>query len=502
MHEANAVQFVLHHRRLSPDRVAIETEERPFTYAELGWLVDTMATRLCRSGLAPGELVAIAADSEVLILVATLAVAAAGGSFTVIRKSMLNSKRLEPIPGITVRRLMTDHPGLAFEGLETELIVPESLHPEQVGHVATSALHARPENPDNAGFCLITGSGSTGKPKRFLVSHWEEISHLKTRITALGLSSNDRIASLSHIQFTTARRHVMSGLAVGATVMLRLKSPPATDPLGEVLRSQVTVLHTSVLGLHSLLATGKSHPACLPRLRMLVAGGSEVSQALRHRVDQHFHDRLHVVYGTNELGFLAVASPSDWRETPGTIGSAIAGIEAQVVDEKGQPLPADNPGLLRFRKADMMTAYLDDPGMTGRNFRDGWFYPHDMGSIDQSGQIRWLGRADDMMIFNGINIYPSEIESTLRRLEDILDIVAVPMCHPIHQDVPVCAVVLTAGSNLSSEAIMRHGQRMLGASSPKLVFLVDHIPRDPQGKLLRPQLRAILEPMIKSQRSR
>ena len=67
MHEANAVQFVLHHRRLSPDRVAIETEERPFTYAELGWLVDTMATRLCRSGLAPGELVAIAADSEVLM---------------------------------------------------------------------------------------------------------------------------------------------------------------------------------------------------------------------------------------------------------------------------------------------------------------------------------------------------------------------------------------------------------------------------------------------------
>jgi acyl-coenzyme A synthetase/AMP-(fatty) acid ligase len=502
MHEANAVRFVLRHRRLSPDRLAIETEERSFTYSELGWLVDSMATRLRGSGLEPGELVAIAADSEVLLLVATLAVTAAGGSFTVIRKSMLNSTGREPSPGIVVRRLITDHSGLALAGLHTELISPESLCPEPVAQVAMSTPLDAPENPNGAHFCLITGSGSTGKPKRFLVSHREEISHLTTRITALDLSSHDRIASLSHIQFTTARRHVMSGLAVGATVMLRLKSPSATEPMSDLLRSQVTVLHSSVLGLHTLLAAGKSHPTHLPSLRMLVAGGSEVSQALRHRVDQHFHDRLHVVYGTNELGFLAVASPSDWRETPGTIGSAIAGIEAQAVDEHDRPLPAGKAGLLRFRKPDMMSGYLEDPAMTARNFRDGWFYPHDAGSIDQRRQIRWLGRADDMMIFNGINIYPSEIESTLRRLEDILDIVAVPMRHPIHQDVPVCAVVLTAGSNLGSEAIMRHGQRMLGASSPKLVFLVDHIPRDPQGKLLRPQLRAMLEPMIKSQRSR
>jgi cyanophycin synthetase len=461
-----------------------------------------MATRLCSRGLEPGELVAIAADSEVLVLVATLAVAAAGGKFTVIRKSMLNSKRLEPIPGIVVRRLITDHSGLALEGLDTELISPESLCPEPVAQVAMSTPLDAPGNPNGAHFCLITGSGSTGKPKRFLVSHREEISHLTTRISALDLSSHDRMASLSHIQFTTARRHVMSGLAVGATVMLRLKSSSATEPMSDLLRSQVTVLHSSVLGLHTLLAAGKSHPVHLPSLRMLAAGGSEVSQALRHRVDQLFHDRLHVVYGTNELGFLAVASPSDWRETPGTIGSVIAGIEAQAVDEHDRPLPAGKAGLLRFRKPDMMSAYLEDPTMTARNFRDGWFYPHDAGSIDQSGQIHWLGRADDMMIFNGINIYPSEIESTLRRLKDILDIVAVPMRHPIHQDVPVCAVVLTAGSNLSSEAILHHGQRMLGASSPKLVFLVDHIPRDPQGKLLRPQLRAMLEPMVKSQRSR
>jgi acyl-coenzyme A synthetase/AMP-(fatty) acid ligase len=112
------------------------------------------------------------------------------------------------------------------------------------------------------------------------------------------------------------------------------------------------------------------------------------------------------------------------------------------------------------------------------------------------GIVRFLGRADDMMIFNGINVYPLEIERSMRELAGIQDVAALPLRHPVHQDVPVCAVVLDEGSALSKAQILEWGRSALGTVAPKYVFIIDKIPRDDQGKLLRPQLRKILSEML------
>ena len=168
----------------------------------------------------------------------------------------------------------------------------------------------------------------------------------------------------------------------------------------------------------------------------------------------------------------------------------------EVVDTHEMPVATGQPGLLRFRKSEMMTEYLEAPDLTQRSFRDGWFYPHDVGSVGSDGIVRFLGRADDMMIFNGINVYPLEIERSLRELAGIHDVAALPLRHPLHQDVPVVAVVLEEGSALNEAQIMAWGRSALGTVAPRLVFIVDKIPRDEQGKLLRPQLRQTLSNML------
>jgi acyl-coenzyme A synthetase/AMP-(fatty) acid ligase len=244
-----------------------------------------------------------------------------------------------------------------------------------------------------------------------------------------------------------------------------------------------------VILLNELVRKLGGQTGLFPDLRILVTGGSIITEELRHSTDQLLTKYLHVVYGTNELGFLTVAPPDDWRTYPGSIGRPIEGVEMEIVDAHGMPVTDGQPGLLRFRKQVMMSEYLNAPDLTRRSFRNGWFYPHDVGSMGADGVVRFIGRADDMMIFNGINVYPLEIERSMRELPGIKDVAALPLRHPVHQDVPVCAVVLQEGSVLDKAQILAWGRSALGAVSPKHVFILDQIPRDDSGKLLRPLLR-------------
>jgi len=107
-------------------------------------------------------------------------------------------------------------------------------------------------------------------------------------------------------------------------------------------------------------------------------------------------------------------------------------------------------------------------------------------------RLTFLGRADDLMVFNGIDIHPSEIETALRRLPGVRAVAAIPARHPVHQDVPVCAVVLDPGSLLEPRQILEWAKAELGVVAPRRIFLMDSIPGNEQGKLLRPELRRLL----------
>lgn len=493
--ELDVSAFVLRHRHLAPHRVAIDQVDSTLTYAQLGVMVDSMAKRLEHAGLVRGDLVMLTADSELTLLVSLLGISAAGGVSMVLRRSMQQSAVDERCERFSPLFLITDHHRFSLPSVQTVFVQPDELrYADSSVEMATSprASHTNTDAPPIFGF--VIGSGSTGHPKYFAVTHQQEISHLATRQKALKLTPTDQVAWLTHVEFTNARRHVFSALSAGCTVKNFDKSK--SEGLQALLHSNVSVLQTSVIMLHGLIKQLGGHKEGFPNLRILVTGGSTVSEELRRNTDQYLTKQLHVVYGTNELGFLTISTPDDWRTQPGSIGRPIEGVELEVVDASGKPVATGQAGLLRFRKLAMMTEYLDAPDLTKRSFRNGWFYPHDVGSVGADGIVRFIGRADDMMIFNGINVYPLEIERRIRELSGIQDVVALPLRHPVHQDVPVCAVVLEDNSKLDASQIMEWGRRTLGTVAPKHVFVLEKIPRDDQGKLLRPQLRKIIVEML------
>jgi acyl-coenzyme A synthetase/AMP-(fatty) acid ligase len=141
----------------------------------------------------------------------------------------------------------------------------------------------------------------------------------------------------------------------------------------------------------------------------------------------------------------------------------------------------------------MATGYLDNPQQTSHRFHDGWFYPGDTGCIKADGQLLVYGRKDDMIILNGINIFPSEIEIVLESHPAVANAIAVALTSQIHGQIPVAAVQLKQGNSTNVDELMIYAREKLVLRYPRRILILDTLPRNKQGKLLRQEVRALFE---------
>jgi acyl-coenzyme A synthetase/AMP-(fatty) acid ligase len=146
----------------------------------------------------------------------------------------------------------------------------------------------------------------------------------------------------------------------------------------------------------------------------------------------------------------------------------------------------------------MVHGYLNDDRATRAAFKDGWFYPGDLGAIMADGQLIHLGRSDQMMIMNGINIYPAEIERALGLHPAVRDVAALALRSDIHQEIPICAVTVDPTQPIAARALQQFAFDHLGSRGPKAVVILEALPRNAQGKLIRPQLAKAVLAVLKA----
>ena len=155
-------------------------------------------------------------------------------------------------------------------------------------------------------------------------------------------------------------------------------------------------------------------------------------------------------------------------------------------------------GRIRIRSPGLVRGYQDDEDATRASFADGWFMPGDLGRFTPDGQLIFCGRSDHMMIMNGMNLYPEEIERILLSHQEVRDAAVMPLHHPVHQDVPVCAVALSPGARSTEQALLHWAREQLGSHGPHRLWVCDCVPRNPEGKLNR----AALSDLIRSRMAR
>lgn len=470
--------------RERPYGVAIVDSGRAFHYRTLDRAVWHAAAWLHREGVRAGDIVAISLSNSALHLVVILALTRIGAVQVGLQQGALPGaveKQIRqfryscvvsdtPLPGQPVRCLSPDPDWLRSN--------VDAAHDDSLRAVG-----------DDAPWALAVSSGTTGQPKAAVLSHNMGFARFRSDFAIFPFGPGHRYLNLVGLTFNTGRARVVAGLSYGVTIVVPRNEIPETELLELIDRYGVSYLSGTPSHMHVLLPMMLEAGCRFPGLQALRIGAAAVQEKLREDIRARMTPNLYINYGANEVGALTIATPQMQTEFPGTVGRPVPGIELQVVDEGGAPMPADAAGLIRVRGPAVCREYLDAPPTSGtKGFIDGWFYPGDVGSMSVEGMVFLKGRADDLMNFEGVKVAPVEIEDVFLRHPDVAEAAAFAIPSERYQDVPAVAVIVRRP--VAPEALIRFCEAYLGPMTPKLILYCQQFPRNAMGKIDR---RALLE---------
>lgn len=482
--ERNVTAELSDHAQVRPDAPAIILGDRIMSYAELNEAVWGTVGWLRGVGIRPGAVVGLIIADQISLLLAMLGLMRLGATAFPLSPSAPYSQRESLLRDASAEIFLSDK---VFETSEFKSL----LFTER--QVAVGQRDGMVPSPVPIFPCLlIPGSGSTGRPRLIPISHAVMQERLIITKKYLKFQYSDRLMVVSPPHFSIASRLILTALSSGGVVVLwdqrsRLAST--------ILAMAPDVLHLSVFHAEQILGQEKSlGPVDFSAIRVVSIGASTVNEHLRARMRDQLKARLHIHYGSNEAGTICFATPEDLLISPGAVGRPPERIQVEIVNDAGVPILPRQIGRVRVKSPGQIASYYQE--LDGDRFRDGWFYPGDLAMWSEDGQLFHCGRADQMMIMNGINIYPAEIERVLEQHPTVRDVVAFPLKHPTAQEIPVCAVVLNSGGISSRGDLSTFARERLGARSPRFIAMLDDIPRNEQGKPKRSELLRLVEEQL------
>ncbi|MET0067167.1 MAG: malonyl-CoA synthase [Candidatus Thiodiazotropha sp.] len=225
-------------------------------------------------------------------------------------------------------------------------------------------------------------------------------------------------------------------------------------------------------------------------MRLFISGSAPLLAETHREFEARTGFRILERYGMTEAGMIT-SNPYDGERLAGTVGFPLPGVSVRIADGQGQELPRGETGVLELRGPNVFKGYWRMPEKTAAEFReDGWFISGDNAVMDETGRVSIVGRAKDLIISGGYNIYPKEIESEIDAIPGVLESAVVGVPHPDFGE-GVAAVVVSDGSrSLTPEDIVEPLQgRLARFKQPKRVVFVEELPRNTMGKVQKAQLR-------------
>ena len=487
----NIVDVLEHQARIQPHAPAFVTAQRALGYAEVAERVRRMAAALRARGVAGGDRVAVRLPNTPDYLITVLALARLGAVGLPLHVGV----RPAPMLSAFVQRFRP----AAVIGLDAAKAV------DGVPFIVADAslLQALPADAPVDGdlpggdtpLCIAISSGTTGNPKAIEWSHrralqqWERLQRLRPHgpgvrlLVLMGFDTNYAMMA--------GLRMLCSGGALVVVPRINLESMAvAIDQLGanHVLSSPALMAHVA--------ETLPDDRQRFPGLLSLRLSGSSVPVSLRARLRRRLTSTVCVDYGSSEVGALSHGDSALLDQSPRSVGVVLPWVQAQAVDDAGQPLPAGQSGILRFQADGFPRAYLDDAQADAAVFRDGWFYPGDRGCIGADGTLSIDARVDELINLGGLKINPAEIEDFLLEDASIVDAAAYGVPLAGGRSMLLAAVVCRDGFDEATQ--LTRCRAGLGRKSPQRLIRLKELPRNAAGKVLRQQLAAKTQVTIKA----
>lgn len=471
-------------------------------HGRLGKLSDRIAAGLAARGISPGDRIALYSPNCPEFVVLYVGILKAGA--TVVPINLLISHREVSyvlndagVKGLLVHHQLEDRVAaiqhdvhtvefvaLITKGSEPEYTLAELL----LDGVESPALAL---DPHDALAAILYTSGTTGFPKGAMLSHANLVANTRSVHAAMKWrSGEDRVlVVLPMFHAFAATVGLLTPLTNGCALISVARFEP--DSVAEAIHRHRATIFLGVPSMYSvLLRLREEKLALLKSLRFGVVGGAAMPATTLRQFEERTGIRLYEGDGPTECSPVTCVNPIDGLSKPGTVGLPVPDVEMKIVDDDGRDLPDDVVGEIAVRGPNVMKGYWNQPEATAEVFRDGWFLTGDLGTRDEDGYFSIVDRKKDLIIVNGMNVYPRMIEEVLYAYPGMREVAVVGEHSELHGEVPVAYVSLEANSMPTEKMMRDYCRGLLGRHQvPKRFVVLPELPKNAAGKILKRELR-------------
>lgn len=339
---------------------------------------------------------------------------------------------------------------------------------------------------------ILYTSGTTGKPKGAMLTHGNLLANTASVRQAMQWrpGGDTVLVVLPMFHAFAATVGLLTPLLHGCAIAPLPRFEP--ELVARTIHETRATIFLGVPSMFSLLLRLKSERAVwLESLRFCISGGAALPVDVLRRFETLFGKKIYEGDGPTECSPVTCVNPVGGLSKPGTVGLPIPGVEMRIVGEEGvAPLPLGEVGEIAVRGPNVMKGYWKQPEATAEVFRDGWFLTGDLGTADEDGYFAIVDRKKDLIIVNGMNVYPRMIEEVLYRFPPIKEAAVVGEPNDLHGEIPVAYVALDVPDAADEAAIRAHCRDNLGHFQvPRKIFILPELPKTATGKLLKRELR-------------
>jgi malonyl-CoA/methylmalonyl-CoA synthetase len=460
---------------MTPERIALaDARGTQLGYGALDAATRRAAGRLHAAGLRAGDRVLVSAEASLDLVVAHVACLRLGLAVVPANTAYRAAELAHLVGDAQPRAAIADDPARAeaLRAADPALLI---LTPE----LALPDAEAPPLDAAPPGAPALIGytSGTTGRPKGAVLSHANLLASVESLRLAWRWTPDDRLVlalPLFHMHGLGVGLH--GTLHAGASVVLL----PDFDPdavARAILRWDATLFFGVPTMYHRIVAVGNA--GVLAELRLCVSGSAALPADLHAAFERACGQRILERYGMTETAML-VSNPVDGERRPGTVGLPLPGVEVRLAGE---------PAQIEVRGPNVFAGYWQRPEANAEVFTaDGWFRTGDLGELDAAGYLRITGRAKELIISGGYNVYPREVEDALRAHPAIADAAVVGTPSPEWGEVVTAYLEGPAPPDVA-ELRRFLADRLAPYKQPRLVHAVKELPRNALGKVQKHRLR-------------
>lgn len=508
--DRNVAHLVRAAARLDPDHLAMveSATDTRLTWGALDRAVDRAAAGLAAAGVTSGDRVVVRLPGTMAYCVAVFGVLRAGGVLVPIARGSAPRELDEVLSASGAAVIVADSDDevavTAAQSAGATLLPPPDTSDPGVGSGSVDVVEPTTGGEDLA--VLAFTSGTSGRARGVMLSHRALLANVAqcSRLRPAPVAAADRVLlALPLFHVYGLGPGLLQVANAGATAILAGRFD-AADALTVMARHRVsTVVGVPTMYRAWLRLDHDELRAGFASVRLLTSGAAPLDSALAAAFHSATGLGIHEGYGLTETGPVLTSTLAGGRPKPGSVGRAIPGVELRLVHPDGTPLgaafgPDDDDdddeygtGLVSARGDNLLTGYWPD-GDSGPD-KDGWFRTGDVGFLDDDGDLHLVDRTSDLIIVNGFNVYPHEVERALLELPAIAQAAVVGMPdEDTGETVRAVLVIAPDAEPPTRTALEAHcAVRLARYKMPTIVEVVDELPTTATGKLARRALRAL-----------